>query len=138
MNIASATGRCLCGAVTFTATDVEPHFHACHCSMCRRHAGGPTFSVNVGGIEFGGEAEITRYQSSDWAERGFCRHCGSHIFYRLKKSGQYMIAAGAFDDPTPFVLSGEIYIDHKPAGYAFAGDHPRETEAEIDAKFAAG
>ena len=135
--LASATGHCLCGAVTFIATDVDPHFHVCHCGMCRRHAGAPTMSVMVGGITFQGEVDILRYKSSDWAERGSCRKCGGHLFYRLLEPSQYLMSAGTFDDATPFSLGVEIFIDHKPAGYAFAGDHPRETEAEVLAKFGA-
>ena len=131
MTIPSATGRCLCGAVTFTATDVDPHFHICHCGMCRRHAGAPTMSVSVGGIRFEGEADILRYKSSDFAERGTCKTCGSHLFYHLFQPDMYIMSIGAFDDQSQFTMGGEIYIDNKPAGYAFAGDHPRETEAEF-------
>jgi hypothetical protein len=29
-----------------------------------------------------------------------------------------------------FRITGEIFIDRKPPGYDFAGDHPRLTEAE--------
>jgi hypothetical protein len=130
-NLASATGRCLCGAVTFTATEVDPHMHVCHCSMCRRHAGGPTMSVHVGGIAFNGESDILRYKSSDFAERGTCRKCGSHLFYHLFQPDMYIMSIGAFDDQSKFAIAGEIYVDSKPAGYAFAGDHPRETEHEF-------
>ena len=38
------TGRCLCGAVTFTCSDVD-EIDCCHCDMCRRWAGGPFFAV---------------------------------------------------------------------------------------------
>jgi hypothetical protein len=129
--IPSATGRCLCGAVSFIATEVDPHFHVCHCGMCRRHAGGPTMSVHVGGITFQGEGDILRYKSSDFAERGTCKKCGSHLFYRVVEPNLYIMSTGAFDDQTPFAIGGEIYIDNKPAGYAFAGDHTRETEHEF-------
>jgi hypothetical protein len=131
MTIASATGSCLCGAVTFAATEVDPHFHICHCGMCRRHGGAPTMSVNVGGVMFVGEADIQRYRSSDFAERGFCRKCGGHLFYRLVEADLYLMNLGSFDDQSPFTVGGEIYVDAKPAGYAFAGNHPRETEAEF-------
>ena len=131
MTIPSATGRCLCGAVKFTAKDVDQEMHVCHCSMCRRHAGAPTMSVNVGGIQFEGEADILRYKSSDFAERGTCKKCGSHLFYHLFHPDMYIMSVGAFDDQSPFTMGGEIYIDNKPAAYAFAGDHPRETEAEF-------
>jgi hypothetical protein len=129
--IPSATGHCLCGAVRFTATEVDPHMHVCHCGMCRRFAGGPTMSVAVGGVTFEGEENIHRYKSSDFAERGTCKTCGGHLFYRLVGPDQYIMSAGPFDDPSQFTVGGEIFIDNKPAGYDFAGEHPRETEAEF-------
>jgi hypothetical protein len=133
----AGSGKCLCGAVRFTAENVETHHHACHCGMCRRWSGGPAFATAAEGVRFEGEKNIVRYASSDWAERGFCKRCGSSLFYFLKPAGQYMIYVGAFDEPKDFTLAGEIYIDHKPAGYAFAGDLPKRTEAEVLATFAA-
>ena len=132
----TADGGCLCGAVRFRAHDVETHYHACHCGMCRRWAGGPLLAATVGRIDLLSADDLVRYPSSDWAERGFCRRCGSSLFYYLKPAQQYAVAVGAFDDPAPFALTGEIYIDHKPRGYAFAGDHPRRTEAEVLAQYA--
>ena len=73
----NAEGRCLCSAVTFVAEGVAAELHVCHCSMCRRWAGGPTFSTDVGSVTFSGEENIQRYDSSTWAERGFCKRCGS-------------------------------------------------------------
>jgi len=129
--IPSATGHCLCGAVKFTATEVDTEMHVCHCGMCRRHAGAPTMSVHVGGIAFEGEGDILRYKSSDFAERGTCKKCGGHLFYHLFQPDMYIMSIGAFDDQSKFALAGEIYIDAKPQGYAFAGDHSRETEHEF-------
>jgi hypothetical protein len=42
-----------------------------------------------------------------------------------------MVSMGAFDDQSVFQLAGEIYVDAKPPGYAFAGDHPRQTGEEF-------
>ena len=130
------SGHCLCGAVKFTAETVEKHFHICHCGMCRRWSGGPSMGANADSVRFEGEENIVRYRSSDWAERGFCRKCGSGLFYFFKPANQYMISIGAFDEPTDFVVSEEIFIDHKPGFYDFAGDHPKKTEAEVLAAFA--
>lgn len=127
----STTGKCLCGAVTFTARNVDARMHICHCSMCRRWAGGPTFSVAVDGVEFDGAQHIERYRSSAWAERGFCRQCGSSLFYRLMESDRYVLNVGSFDDQAPFTTASEIYIDDKPPGYAIAGAHPRLTGDEF-------
>ena len=132
----TASGKCLCGAVRFTVDSVETHHHACHCGMCRRWSGGPLFAAAVEGLKWTGEENISTYRSSDWAERGFCKRCGTNLFYHLKPADMYMVCVGAFDDPAPVKLIGEIYIDHKPAGYAFAGDLPKMTEAEVLAKYA--
>ena len=127
----SASGKCLCGAVTFVAEEVDAHVHACHCSMCRNWTGGPMLAASVGSVTFSGEETLKRYASSAWAERGFCGNCGTSLFYFLKEPPMYIMASGCFDDPEQFVLAGEIYIDEKPAGYAFAGEHPRQTGAEF-------
>ena len=126
-----ATGKCLCGAVTFEAEDVNYHVHGCHCSMCRGWSGASMLAAEVGSIRFQGEHRIKRYDSSAWAERGFCSECGSNLFYRLKEADRYIMCCGVFDDQSRFELVGEIYVDEKPPGYAFAGDHPRQTGAEF-------
>jgi hypothetical protein len=60
------------------------------------------------------------------------------ISYYLKPAGRYFMAVGAFDNREQFVLAREIYVDHKPPGYDFAGDLPKQTEAEVLAAFGAG
>jgi len=130
------TGKCLCGAVRFTARNVEVHHHACHCGMCRRWSGGPVMAAPVESVAFQGEAKMERYQSSDLVERGFCKTCGASLFCYVKPIDRYYMCVGAFDDQTSFRLTGEIFVDNKPAGYAFVGDHTRLTEAEFMAQFA--
>jgi hypothetical protein len=105
--------------------------------MCRRWSGGaPFFATAARGVSFEGVENVAHFASSDWAERGFCKTCGSTLFYFLKPTGTYMMSVGAFDDPAVFRLEREIFIDHKPDGYALAGDHPRLTESETIAAFA--
>jgi hypothetical protein len=120
--------------VTFTAEHVEAEHHACHCGMCRRWSGGAFFAAQATGVMFAGREQLGRYASSEWAERGFCKQCGTTLFYFLKPTQTYMMSVGAFDDPGPFRLVREIFIDRKPEGYAFAGDHERWTEAETFAR----
>lgn len=133
--MSSSNGGCLCGKVRFTAENIDPKFHACHCGMCRRWTSSPMFVVTAGSVTFGGDHRPAVYESSEWAERGFCKHCGSTLFYRLK-SGEYFMSVGAFDDASPFEMASEIYVDHHPGGYKFAGDHAHMTEADILAHFA--
>jgi len=103
--------------------------------MCRRWAGSPLLATYAAGVVFAGDENIGLYDSSEWAERGFCKICGSNLFCRLKATGGYHMPVGVFDDQSIFRITGEIFIDRKPPGYDFAGDHPRLTEAETMAMF---
>ena len=108
------TGRCLCGAVTFIAEGVPEAMGACHCGQCRRWGSGPAFATEVGSIRFEDEANIGIYRSSDWAERGFCRTCGTNLFYRLVASGNTYVLLGIFDDQERWRFAEQIFIDDKP------------------------
>ena len=88
-------------------------------------------------IAFEGEDAIKVYQSSDWAERGFCSECGSHLFYRLKESNQHMVPAGLFDNQEQFVFASQVLIDQKPAFYSFSNKTQDLTEAEVFELFGA-
>lgn len=124
----------MCGAVTFAAAEVETDHSACHCGMCRRWSGGSAFfAAACKGVTFDGQ-EPGRFESSGWADRGFCKTCGTTLFYFLKPTQTYLMSVGSFDDQTPFKLALEIFIDRKPDGYAFTGEHPRWTEAETFAR----
>jgi hypothetical protein len=121
--------------VKFEADAIEPEFIACHCDMCQRWSSGPFFSTSAGSVTFTGEEHLTRFRSSSWAERGFCNICGSNLFFRVLKHAGYEMCIGAFDDRSGLVMTGEIFVDRKPDGYALAGDHARLTEKETFEKF---
>ncbi len=96
---------------------------------------GPFLATSVRTLTIEGEENLQRFQSSAWAERGFCRLCGSNLFYRVRASDTYEICIGAFDDRDGLVVASEIFIDSKPDGFSFAGDHPRLNEKETLAKY---
>lgn len=131
-------GACLCGAVTITAAEHDK-ISVCHCGMCRRWGGGPMLAVHCGNdVQISGTEHITAFRSSEWAERGFCAKCGTHLFYRLVAANEYMMPAGLFQGSTQFQLDEQIFIDHKPAYYELANQTRMQTEAEVFAKYAPG
>jgi len=130
------TGQCLCGAVKFTARDVSHKTGACHCGQCRRWAGGPYFAVRADGVLFEDTENLGRYESSDWAERGFCKQCGSSLFYRMVREDRYMMAVGSFDDQSGFELSHQVFIDEKPDFYSFAQETKTSTGDDFFARYA--
>ena len=86
-------------------------------------------------VSFEGADAIGTYASSDWAERGFCKQCGTHLFYRLKEGGHYAIPLGLFDDDAEWWFAEQIFIDRKPAYYSFAENTRNLTGAEVFAQY---
>ncbi len=128
-------GKCMCGAVKFTATAVKPNVVACHCDMCRRWSAGPFMALNCQTVTFGDQENVGRIRSSDWAERGFCTHCGSNLFYHIVDSSDYQIAAGLLNDQSMLRMSLQVFTDRKPEFYEFANETKMMTGAEVIAMF---
>jgi hypothetical protein len=129
-------GQCLCGSVRVTAQPKTNHFGACHCNVCRKWSGGPLLAVECENrVTFEGESHIGTYASSEWAERGFCKCCGTHLFYRLKEKSFYAIPVGLFDDDRPWKFTHQIFIDRKPSYYSFTNATQNMTGAEVFAQF---
>jgi len=136
-NEREASVSCLCGAIGMSIKNISPSVGVCHCHMCRKWGGGPLFAVDCGSdVSFTGEAKASVYDSSAWAERGFCKDCGSHLFYHLKESNQYMIPAGLFNDVIQFEFDHQVFIDEKPGYYCFSNKTEELTGEEVFARYA--
>lgn len=132
--LATRTGRCLCGAVEFAFEPAEAEVDACHCGMCQRWGGGPGLSIKASAMPRA-RGEVSVYQSSDWGQRHFCKACGSHLFFVAPAVGYYGVSAGTLDDLSGLTFTTEIFIDRKPDLYDFANATKRLTEAEFLAMF---
>lgn len=132
-------GRCLCNAISFAAELKKETFSACHCDMCRRWGSGAYLALEANLTDIKGEEHIKIYKSSDWAERVFCNNCGTNLYYKVTAEGQHQgityISMGLLDETESLTMEREIFIDEKPKGYGFAGDHLRQTAEEVIAEF---
>lgn len=129
-------GTCLCGVIRVTAKTKSNNIGVCHCSMCRKWGGGPLFAVECeDSVDFEGAKHIAVFDSSAWAERGFCQRCGTHLFYRLKQGGHYALPVGLFDDGSDWQFAEQIFIDEKPAFYSFADKTKNLTGEQLFAQF---
>ena len=134
----NAKGQCICGACSFSANEVSESVGACHCKTCRQWGGGPFMTVDCGQqVTFSEPENIQVYNSSNWAERGFCKHCGSHLFYRLKQSQQHMMLAGLFKETAQFKFDHQVFIDEKPSYYCFSNTTKDMTGPEVFALYGA-
>jgi hypothetical protein len=133
------SGGCLCGAVRFSATPSDHDVGVCHCSMCRRWTAGPFMVRDCGtSLKVEDASSLGAYRSSEWAERGFCKTCGTPLYYRLIDKDSYFVSAEAFDDVKGITFTTQIFIDEKPAYYDFANETRTMTGAEVFALFAPG
>ncbi|MEP1201422.1 GFA family protein [Tateyamaria sp.] len=139
----SHSGSCLCGAVSYEITSEVKETGACHCTMCRKWSGGVYLAVAVpkDGMKITGEDQIGIYTSSPWAERAFCKTCGSSLFYRVAAEGpmqgEMHVGFGTLSDVSNIPFTGELYIDLKPEAYSFSGEGRHQmTNAEVTAMFA--
>ncbi len=100
------TGGCQCGAIRFRALKLRPNPHVCYCRMCQK-ATGNLFAALVGVSH----ADLTwtrgapsEFLSSDHAARGFCKDCGTSLYYRSVGGQHVSLSIGAFDEPARIPL----------------------------------
>jgi hypothetical protein len=112
-------GGCLCGAVRYVVAGPLRDVIACHCSQCRRTSGhyAAMSSAPSSSIRFTSSATLSWYPSSATAERGFCRTCGSNLFWREFGSGTTSITAGTLDLPTGLKIQSHIFTADKSDYY---------------------
>lgn len=93
----SVTGGCQCGSVRYAAGALG-RASLCHCRMCQR-ATGNAFAPLVTAEDVRFDGTPARFASSDVAERGFCRDCGTPLFYARIGSDELELMVGTLDDP---------------------------------------
>lgn len=121
-------GSCLCGAVAYEADGPLRNVIGCHCTQCRKTTGHFMAATAADHDSF----RITRrdglawYRSSASAERGFCKVCGSTLFWQGDGRNYVAIAAGTLDGPTGLRIEGHIFCADKGDYYdIFDGDYQR-------------
>lgn len=134
--MADKTGRCMCGAVSFVATDMAGNFSRCHCKMCQRWVSGPYDGVQVETtkLSFGEGDNISVFRSSHFAERANCKICGSAVFWRLT-SGPYVgktsVALGLLDDTDGMMMTSELFVDLKNSTSFLPDDRQQMTSEDV-------
>ena len=118
-----ASGRCLCGKVTFETSGDAIATAVCHCDHCQRQSGG-AFSVNIimheSQLKVNGELKTyeERGENNDdvYVRRKFCPSCGSPIVSELAKTaGVIAVKAGVLDDRSGVSPTVEVWcVNRQP------------------------
>jgi hypothetical protein len=121
-----ATGRCLCGAVTYDVRGPLRDILLCHCVECRRWGGSAgSFAATRADDLVIAETEALRWidspDSDHGARRGFCGECGSSLFWQAAGAERIGVAAGSLDAPTGLQVVAHIYA-HQAGDYEILDD----------------
>lgn len=109
------TGSCLCGGVAFEIHGSLRPVVGCHCSQCRKQSGhfGAFTACDDSDLKFISDSTLAWYRASDDAGRGFCKNCGSLLFWKGDGRNYTSITAGAIDNPTGLKIEGHIFCADK-------------------------
>lgn len=120
-------GRCECGAVRYRVAGPLRPVLFCHCGQCRRSHGHTAAytAAPVAAVTVAGEDSLAWYRSSSHARRGFCRICGSSLFWAPDHGRHISIAAGTFDQPSGLVPGAHVYYDERADYEPSADDLPK-------------
>lgn len=120
-----ATGGCLCGKITYQTNSVLRPIVACHCSQCRKTSGHHVAATSALKSEMTISGDVSWYQSSPAARRGFCSTCGSNLFWESATSERISIFAGTLDHTEGLKLAGHIFVADKANYVEFTDGLPQ-------------
>ncbi len=115
-----ATGRCLCGAVSYTISANPIRMAQCHCKDCQRrsgtgHASNAFFKADDVRIEGPVKGFAVTADSGNIVTWHFCPTCGSRIYAENSaRPGVIGIAVGSADDHDWFEPQSVLYAKRRP------------------------
>ncbi len=126
-NTGGTTGGCLCGAVRFEISGPLRDVVNCHCTMCQKLHGvfGAHSKAMKNNISITEDRGLKWYRTSEIAQRGFCRECGSSLFWQPDEQDATGILAGSFDQPTNLKTMGHIFVGEKADFYEICDPFPQ-------------
>ncbi|HTV71846.1 MAG TPA: GFA family protein [Rhizobiaceae bacterium] len=121
------SGSCLCGAVRFTTTGPLRGVIYCHCSQCRKQTGHVVAATQSAtrDLMIEGDENLSWYAASPDAKRGFCKTCGSLLFWRPEGGDRTSIMAGSFERPSGLAGLRHIFVAEKGDYYEINDDLPQ-------------
>ena len=100
--MATLSGRCFCGEVTFKASGAPVAMGYCHCQSCRHWSAGPVNAFTLWKPEAleitHGRNSVGTYNKTPISYRKWCTKCGGHLFTDHPTMGLVDIYAAMLPD----------------------------------------
>ncbi|MFT5579374.1 MAG: hypothetical protein ACI9WS_002133 [Paraglaciecola psychrophila] len=109
------SGSCMCGSVRYEVGGEFRDVIACHCIECRKASGHYTAATSVRPekLKLLEDKGLAWFRSSPYAQRGFCRECGSTLFWKPDSGDRISVFVGTVDGPVDLPLTSHIYLAEK-------------------------
>lgn len=127
------SGGCLCGAVRYEVRGALRPIIMCHCTQCRRMTGHFMAATAARHADFRvvTDGGLKWFAASQEAQRGFCAHCGSTLFWQGVGRDYLSIAAGTLDDSSGLEVAGHIFVADKGSYYEIDDGTPQVMEGGL-------
>ncbi len=119
------SGRCLCGDITYTLSGPLHRPSVCHCGQCRRQSGHVWASAQAPRDNVAITGSVQWFAASATAQRGFCRRCGSFLFWQHGNEDTISVSLGSLDGPTGLSLEKHIFVADKGDYYDIGDGVPQ-------------
>ena len=131
----NATGRCLCGKISYRVNGPAVWSGYCHCQSCRRFTGSVVTSwLGIGDSDLEFDAGLPTYFVDSGVTRGFCPDCGSSLTYAAERFPNYVqIHVGSLDDPDSIMPRAHVHHEEKVAWFEVDDELPRYPGSAADA-----
>ncbi|MEM6616263.1 MAG: GFA family protein [Pseudomonadota bacterium] len=127
-------GSCACGMIHYEITGERRDVVACHCVSCRKQSGhyaAATLVPHDGFKITKGKAALKWWDATPEAKRGFCRDCGSLLFWQKSGRDNISVFAGSLDGDTGLNVVRHIFAGEKGDYYNIIDDVPVLREYEM-------
>ena len=120
------SGSCLCKSIKFKIFDECRYSVLCHCKMCQKS--NAEFSnytkVKKNNLKFIQKKNLSWFLSSKNFKRGFCKKCGSSLFFQSRHSNKEIsVSSGSLNSRIPVI--GHIYYKDKKSNLTFSKIHKK-------------
>ncbi|MFT2110062.1 GFA family protein [Marinomonas sp. 2405UD68-3] len=121
---------CLCGLVQMEIKSPFISSSYCHCGQCRKSHGAGSVAYGVclkNDIEWiSGKKKVRCFESSEKVKRGFCKECGSNLYYYNKDYPSHLdIPLAILDDKSTIQPECHIYVSSKADWYSINDELPQ-------------
>ena len=125
--IRTLNASCLCKGIDMKIKGEFRPIINCHCIQCLKTHGNYAAYTSVleENITYKSKNTLKWFISSTKAKRGFCKTCGSSVFFKKFGSKAIHISAGLFKNPTKLKTASHIFTSNMRDYYKITDNLPK-------------